>query len=391
MTSAEAHPKATQTQASLTGYDRLGRTSLFVDDRAYQSCLRASLLVGGAGLVGAAMTIERVRAGGRAKVVDKGVVRDPFKIGVAFGRPGQPKALAVARASEAVNPGLAEGLDVDLRHLGVGAYASADLIVDATDDPSLAVLLTRISNGTGVPLMRVAVDGSGRCERGRVLISHGSGGHACQLCPWSVKHLVRVPPKTPCPEGENTPPPTIATNATAAVVSGAGLHDAMRLLAGHEDVFDRETIIDLDNMQIIELRLDRSPNCLSGHETWSWDRIDRAANQVTLREAFGLIQGRLGSGATLEAFNHPLWTAAVCDRCRLGREAVGSWWSPPPCRRCGRAMRWQWGTDRKRLTLSEAGRLGILGDTLAALGLPDQGAMLVGRSGDSPPARIVLE
>ena len=53
-------------------------------------------------------------------------------------------------------------------------------------------------------------------------------------------------------------------------------------------------------------------------------------------------------------------------------------------------MRWQLGSDRKRLSLREAERFDVLGRTLSDLGLPKQGALLVGRSGDAQPARILL-
>jgi hypothetical protein len=380
------------------------------------------LLIGGAGMLGTPLATEAVRAGARVRVADMGRITDPLKIGRAYGGCGRSKAVALAKTCAAINPGRAEALHADLRHVGIGVFAAATLIIDATDDPTLAGYLTKVSNGLGVPLVRVAVDGSGHFNRGRVLVSHGGGGHACQMCPWEVKHLLKSLPRTPCPGAPDTPPPTIATNATAGVVAGAALQCAMRLAAGDPEVFDRETIIDLDNMQILDQRLVRSAGCISRHRRWAWEQVEAGADACTLREAFALLAERLEATAEkgdsphlceaghrrnvgrgpfrqmgtvpffrLEAFNHPFWTAATCSNCGDTEPAVGTWWaSPPACRRCGSAARWQWGSDRAALTFSEAEHLGALDRTLADLGLPAQGAMLIGRADNVPPIRIVL-
>ena len=65
---------------------------------------------------------------------------------------------------------------------GMSATECADYFVDCTDDPALAHPLALLSNGLSLPLVRLAVDGSGQRELGRVSVSHGGGGHACQLC-----------------------------------------------------------------------------------------------------------------------------------------------------------------------------------------------------------------
>jgi hypothetical protein len=373
------------------GLSRLPQTSLFRDTDAYPRWLQSSLLIGGAGMLGTPLACEAVRAGTRVKLVDMDQITDPLKIGAAYGRCGQSKAAALAEACDAINPGRAEALHADLRHVGIGVFAACTLIIDATDDPTLAGYLTKVSNGLGVPLTRVAVDGSGRFNRGRVLISHGGGGHACQMCPWDVKVLLKSLPRTPCPGAPETPPPTIASNATAGVVAGIALHNAMRLAAGDPEVFDREMIIDLDQMQILDQRLVRSAECISRHRHWTWEQVEAGADGCTLRDAFALLTARLGVAAKLEAFNHPFWTAATCSNCGDTEHAAGTWWaSPPACRRCGSATKWQLGSDRAALSLPEAEQLGALDRTLAEMGLPSQGAMLIGRADHVPPVRIVL-
>jgi hypothetical protein len=380
-----------QPRTSAHGLNRLTRTSLFQDPKAYQRWSQSSLLIGGAGMLGTPLASEAVRAGTRVKVADLGQITDTVKIGAAHGRCGRSKAFALAGACDAINPGRAEALHADLRHVGIGVFAESVLIIDATDDPSLAGYLTEISNGLQIPLIRVAVDGSGQFNCGRVLISHGGGGYACQMCAWQVQHLLKLLPRTPCPGAPDMPPPTIATNATSTAVAGLALHSAMRLLGGDPEAFNREIILDLDNMTIFEQRLVRSEQCVSRHRSWTWERVEARADGCTLQNAFALLTERLGVAVEVEAFNHPFWTAATCSNCGDTERAVGTWWaSPPACRRCGSAAKWQLGSDRATLGMPDAEQLGVLDCTLAELGLPAQGAMLIGRAHRAPAVRIVL-
>ena len=64
--------------------------------------------------------------------------------------------------------------------------------------------MTLLSNGLGVPLVRVAVDGTGTQELGRVLVSHGGAGRACQICN-SAESDLRGRGRTPCLAGQVDP------------------------------------------------------------------------------------------------------------------------------------------------------------------------------------------
>jgi len=370
---------------------RLAETNVFPDRDAFQRWSNSSLLIGGAGMLGTPLACEAVRSGTHVRLADMDLVTDTVKIGAAYGRIGRSKVLALSDACDAIRPGRAEALHADLRHVGIGVFTASALIIDATDDPALAGYLTKVSNGIGVPLMRVAVDGSGQFNRGRVLISHGGRGHSCQMCPWQWEHVLKSLPRTPCPGSPETPLPTIATNATTTVVAGIALHYAMRLVAGDANVFDRETLVDLDQRQIIEQRLVRSAQCLSRHRSWTWEQVEVRADGCTLGSAFALLQERLGGAAELEVFNHPFWTVVTCSSCGHTEHTVGTWWATPrACRCCGFATKWQLGSDQAALSLREAEQLGVLDCTLAELGVPAQGAMLIGRADNVPAVRILL-
>ena len=264
---------------SAHGLNRLTQTSLFRDTEAYRRWLQSSLLIGGAGMLGTPLACEAVRAGIRVKV---GGRRPDHRRGQDRARPmrrcGRSKAVALAAACDAINPGRAEALHADLRHVGIGVFAASTMIIDATDDPTLAgYLTTNFQRPWGGP-----ADAGGGGRLGSVQLRAGvdlARWRRPRLpdVRWELKHIMKSLPRTPCPGAADLPPPTIATNATTTAVAGLALHYIMRLVAGNPQVFDRETILDLDNMTIFEQRLVRSPQCISRHRSWAWEQVEARA------------------------------------------------------------------------------------------------------------------
>ena len=193
--------------------------------------------------------------------------------------------------------------------------------------------------------------------------------------PLGRENLLKSLPRTPCPGAPDTPPPTIATNATARVVAGIALHNAMRLAAGDPGVFDCETIVDLRHdadppaaarpfggvhfappaLGVGASRGPRGRLHAAGSLPPAGERLGAAAedkgDSPHLPKRPGGCFAQTGTGFRLEAFNHPVWTAATCSNCGDTERAAGTWWaSPPACRRCGSAARWQWGSDRAALS-----------------------------------------
>ena len=284
---------------------------------------------------------------------------------------------------------------VNIRHVGIGELAGLDVLVDASDDAKLEWPLTEISNGLRLPMLRVAVDGSGERELGRVQFSHGGGGGACRICPKSMEQLAKALPPTPCPQAAvEEQPPTLAGAGAAMVIAGMALLQLQRYLGGRgaDQVVDSHLVVDLDHFQILSLSERRSEECLSGHATWDllWAGVD--ASRTTIAELFD-VAARL-TGAPVErpgAIPPPLESfRAVRVRLRRGGGGRARWAAPPPCPACGKATTWDHFSEKPSWTFDEARAAGILGRTAADLGLPPAGAMIVvGRNG-SPPQRIVL-
>lgn len=272
----------------------------------------------GAGNLGGRLAKEAVRSGASVLICDPDVTGRE-NLGSQDGEVGVPKAEAIAARCNAIFPERAEALVENVREVGVGALARCQLLVDATDDARLAGFLTEVSNGLAIPLLRVAVDGSGQLELGRILASDGGNGHACQLCSRSPGEADL--PRTPCPgKGPDAPPPTIAGGALGATVAGIALMQAQRLLTGNdvELARDREVLVDLDNLQLLPLGLERSARCVSGHELWQMEEVGKRADAVTVGELVARARDRLGDSVSV----HPYRTRVDLVREAAGRHAA---------------------------------------------------------------------
>jgi hypothetical protein len=338
---------------------------------------------------------EIVRSGASVAIYDPEAV-SPENLGTqAFSSVGLNKAEAVCQACEQIRPGAAQSRPYDVRHAGVGELAAADGIIDCTDDARLEWMLTEISNGLAIPMFRLAIDGSGEHNLGRVQVSHGGGGAACRLCPKTPEQILRRATRTPCPgAGGDDRGPTRAGPAVGLAVVGAALLMLQRYFGGRrrDDVLDAHVLVDLDAFHLVTMREPRSSSCVSGHVVWDLVRTDRDARQTTFGELFDLAERELGRRVeTLEPYGHPICGSARCE-CGAEATALGTRWvAAPSCPACGASMDWQAHTGKDRWSRAEARQASILDRTAAELGLPLRGAMLVARTGGKAPLRLLLQ
>ena len=370
-------------------YQRLRATAIFRDD-TFSRWQAACVGIIGCGTVGSRIALETVRSGARVRLWDPDRVEE-HNLGTQPLRRNLGKVASLMQSCDDINPGAAAGAAVDIRHVGIAELRLCQVLIDATDDPRLAWALTEISNGLQIPLLRCALDGSGRYQLGRVLCSHAAHGGACQLCTYSVDDLLSAVDPTPCP-GQGTPerPPTLAGGALADMLSGAAVIQAQRIVTGNESelALDQEVTIDFTHMQIMAARLQRSPRCLSGHLAWELEPIEHRSSD-TLGDVAEAITHDLGTqDVTLEAHGHPLCIEAECD-CGVTIHRVGTLWADPPeCVRCGGRMAWRSETQRAGMHIAQLVELGAMQRTLAELGLPD-GVMINARQPGSPTRRYV--
>jgi len=399
---SDASPRAPEVPARLA---RLAATSA-LRGAGLARWQGASISLFGAGHLGGLLGPALARSGlGALTIVDFALGREE-NLGTQAVRPGEPKARTLAAACAAVAvPGASSGasagpyegtrvraLELDARRVSVRELARQTLWIDATDDAGLALPLTRLSNGLGVPLVRVAVDGSGERELGRVLVSHGGAGHACQVCPHEPARVASR--RSPCPNGlPARAAPTIAGNGLGLAVAGLGLLQAQRVVTENdaERALGREVLVDLDGLALVPLELSRSDACLAGHG--SFELVEpRGVAAATLGGLFETARAALGSDAVLAPHAHELRLAA-CDCGRLGAR-----FAPPgapvevegelegaagglPCV-CGARAAWSAVPPRAGLAEAEARALELLERSPAELGL-FPGALVRAASGAS--------
>ena len=388
MNSSELQIFQSETSSSTPQYERLRGTATLGGD-AFLQWEGKTMAIVGLGALGSRLPVEIVRSGGSVWCCDL-QIGAPENLGTQLVEAGRPKVDAVLAACDAIRAHRARGVSADIRHVGIAELLRLDVLVDATDDPALAWPLTQISNGLAKPLVRLAVDGSGQREFGRVLVSHGGADHACQLCTYGIDDVSRQQRRAAARREARG-----VGSAIAMAVVGVALLQIQRLACGRHlpRTLDREVLVDLDGFQTQTISLERSAACLSGHEVWQLTFVEQSADEITLHELFARAKRELGRDRiVLEPFAHPLCLGVVCPSCGARQFHVGTQWaSTPRCVPCRVSMTWQHESAIPRLGRQEADRLNILETPLAQLGLPREGALITAHARGAPPLRYVLK
>jgi molybdopterin/thiamine biosynthesis adenylyltransferase len=372
-------------------YERLRATGMFRDG-AFARWQAACLGIIGCGTLGSRLALEAVRSGARVRLWDPDRVEE-HNLGTQVLRPGHSKVESTICLCNEIRAGSASGAAVDIRHVGIGEIRNCNVLIDVTDDPRLAWPLTEITNGLCQPLVRAALDGSGKYEMGRVLCTDPREGGSCQVCTLSLDDLMSAMEPTPCP-GRATPerPATLAGGALAAMIAGTALIQAQRVVTGNDDelALGREVMIDLTQMYLVPARIERSPRCLSGHLAWDFEPISTSA-ATTLGDIVDVIARDLGQpDFMLEPFGHPLCIEAGCE-CGASIIQVGSTWAAAPeCPTCGQPMDWRTGSQRAALHPAQIQELGLSDRPFQELGLP-AGVMFSARAPGRTTRRYVME
>lgn len=373
----------------MTVLERLEQTRTFRDG-GLDRWKAARIAMFGAGNLGGFIATECVRSGASIRIWDPDVGHER-NLATQLARPGVLKVETICAHCEALRPGSAEGIPQDIRHAGPGMLAECDVLIDATDDASLAFALTETSNGLGIPLIRAAIDGSGQREYGRVLCSDGGNGRACQICSLTADEIWSMGrQRMTCSAPER--PPTLAGSATSLVVSGLAVLQAQRLVTGNDRhrVQNQELLIDLDSSQLLRMQLPATDSCLSGHARWELTRVSATSVQ-SWKDLFETAAALLGSReVVIEPYQHPLCLEAGCS-CGRRQLAIGTIWSPAPeCPHCAAPMRWYSESMRASLRREHAERLGILDRSPDATGMPERGALYTAYAAGRASVRLLL-
>ena len=289
-------------------FDRLRRTSVFRGN-GFPKWQETVLGVVGAGVLGFRFTTEAILSGPRRSRRTISLSANARTKGLNSPARGYRKSNRWSRLATPSGRVASSASRSTCATRAWGELARLSMLVDCSDDAAPVPLLTRLSNGLGIPLLRLAVDGSGELEMGRVLCSHGGAGCACQICTYDFQDLFRPTRRTPCPgQPDSERPPTITGGALAAAIGGFGLVQAQRLATGNdvERVVNREIVLDMTHWGLFPIERRRSETCLSGHVRWQLTPIGRSAEGLTFAELFAEAQRRLGNRrVTLEPVRPP--------------------------------------------------------------------------------------
>jgi molybdopterin/thiamine biosynthesis adenylyltransferase len=236
--------------------------------------LRGSrVAVVGCGNLGWPLAREMAQLGVALVLVDPGLIEEA-NVGTqlvpvdAIGRPKAQVRVEQARATGAEGGLVAHVARVE--ELGLGVLSDCDLLVGATDSLSSRLAVDATGQRLAIPLLNVALDGSGRTLFGRVALLDPAAGGACLACAYDARALdeaSREGHPSGCPSWRRAPtaatPPTLQTSALAAVLGGFAALLAIRvLLEGAAAFAGRALLFDGDEPERTRrVTLERGRHC----------------------------------------------------------------------------------------------------------------------------------
>jgi molybdopterin/thiamine biosynthesis adenylyltransferase len=327
------------------------RTELHLLSPEALATLRSEVVaVVGVGTLGGAILPHFAMVGVSALVVDHDSVEARNLANQHFSAVtdlGEPKAAVRARQARALNPELAiEALSARVEELGFARLAGASLIVSTVDSFTSRVRLNEIAVRLGIPLLDLAVDGSGERELGLVTVYDPARGGPCLLCSTSQRELAaRLHAEQPrhCPSfrdaaGQAITAATLAGSGHAAVVTGFAAQWALRLLLGQGDrlIGSRLVVSGGAAPRVETVKLARNAACLHDHRAYE---IRARLAEARVGEALAAASRLLGGEATSVRFAARSLVVGLGCECGAELPIVGVIGSSPlrdaRCERCG--------------------------------------------------------
>lgn len=269
--------------------DRYSRQTRFAPLAAagQEKLLAARVVIVGCGALGSAAAVALSRAGvGFLRLIDRDLPeRSNLPRQLLFDEAdvaeGLPKAVAAARQLARINSAVQiEPVVADLvAGNAIELLASADVIVDGTDNLEARYLVNEVACRTGTPWVHGGAIGA----EGRVLTVL-PGRTACLRC------LVPDPP----------PPGTLPTCETAGILGPAAMvvgavqaAEVIKLVAGSTETAGRMMAFDLwsgewRTLDLTPLAAAGCPTCRAGDYPWLEGRLGLPATQLCGRDAVHL-------------------------------------------------------------------------------------------------------
>lgn len=279
---------------------------------------------------------------------------------------GRLKAEVAAEAARRLNPAIeAVGEARDVRRLGLGAWADADLIIGGLDNREARLWV----NQTARKLGKTWIDGAIEGIRGVVRVFPPEG--ACYECTLGERDRELLARRRSCSllapeEMEDGKTPTTAT--TSSLVAAMQVQEAVKILAGKPELValeNRALMYIGETMEVFGVVYTEDPDCLS-HDRYEDLRPVPFTSELRLRDL--LARSELGDEAVVD-LEVELVRGSTCAACGRTAEILRRSIDLDPgwgrCADCGEALR-----------LDAAVSLGaddpIVDLPIADLGLPDR-------------------
>jgi molybdopterin/thiamine biosynthesis adenylyltransferase len=254
------------------------------------------------------------------------------------------KVSACGRRIRRLRPGAAVRVwATPIEQLGPARLAGTRLVICATDSFRSRLWVAEAATCVGVPVLDVALDGTGQSLFARIALYDPAHGTACLACGWDEASWQAVQEETSasgCAALLGTgadPAPTLALPGLAEAVAGIAVVQAVRLLLGVETerVSGCEWRLNLTAGRLDVSRPRRDPRCRLDHERWPARMLPKPPAALRLDELFAVASESVGEPVRLRVFGTALVGAAACPSCRQEFRVGRLERALPPCPQCG--------------------------------------------------------
>jgi molybdopterin/thiamine biosynthesis adenylyltransferase len=257
---------------------REARKQLIYGKEALLQLRQPSVAIVGTGLLGGEIALQLGGLGVPLILVDQGIVRPVNVGGQGFqtSQIGLPKVEArAAQISECTSDPKLHLIHNRIEDVGVGVFSRTRLIISALDNRSSRIRLAEIALLLGIPMIDLAVDGSGRHLLGSVALYEPRQPDApCYSCKIGASEIAAIRNEgrgAGCPNWRETTspktPPTLAAAPFGALISGLASTWAIAVLLGRADCLASTQVqICADSTPTLRsLEMRRSSHCVMEH------------------------------------------------------------------------------------------------------------------------------
>jgi len=264
----------------------------------------------------AAGLLARVPGLARLIVIDRDVYDESNLVSqdIAATDVGKPKAVAQAERLRRINPQLRIAPIVDDVECVPLGLLRADVLVACLDSRRARQAVNQAAWRLGIPWVDAGVHAEESLARVNVYVP--AADQPCLECAWDQHDYELVEQVYPCSGSAPAPAATHAPASLGALAAALQVLECQKLLAGQSEraAIGKQVLLDAASHRHLVTSFRRNPKCRFDHATWNIETLDRAPNQLTVGDAFGLAADWCDS-ASLSVEGQAFVTRLTCPTC----------------------------------------------------------------------------